>query len=672
MSKAQSISFLLSQVRASGVVVAGGTVDAFQAGSTTVRKTIWQDRDKAIEAANPYQLDANGTAHLFGDGLYRIVIKDASGAVKYDRDGLSFRDASSNVYDVADYASLAAAVASIGSTPATLQFASDVTVSANLVIPSTLELMPLNKAKINHATYTISYAGSTARWPLAQIFNGTGAVYFDNGSASEVYPEWFYSGTGSWHTAINAAINSLSFMEIDSGIFPHPDQLSRGAGGGTVKLSIYPYATTDSIQMHSSVTLEGAGPNSSIIMYSGSGKAILMGSGITGDGGTNGWFTKWVAVRNLGIYGNSNATDAIFVNGCVHYEIKDVLIDKFDRATSITYTSVPWSGAGFAAGTINLPGASGIHLFDFTIFGKIDHVLVRRCYYGLKATSISPVASAQAFNACQITGRSEFTLNQYGAVIGTYGAAGAAVVSLNATIDGSTTFQGNALGGLWIAEGRSVNVENTYYESNSNFDVRLGDTVNPTPAAGCNVTNNYFNTATYAVDVQNGTHGIITGNNFDGQGQTNIVNLAATSGTIRAAYMRVFDNRFNGAPVPGVVNIGFQCIVHNLAELVIAPTLLNSWANVGGAQQTAGYYRDSDGYINLQGYLQGGANNTIIFSIPANISFVGKTEVFIGWDGSVGQTTVEVTQGGSTTDVKAKVVGGGGKVSLAGIKFKAY
>lgn len=210
MSKAQSISFLLSQVRASGVVIAGGTVDAFQSGSTTVRKTIWQDRDKAIEAANPYQLDANGTAHLFGDGLYRIVIKDASGVVKYDRDGLSFRDASGNVYDVADYASLAAAVASIGSTPATLQFATDVTVSANLVIPSTLELMPLNGAKINHTTYTISYAGSTARWPLAQIFNGTGLV----SGLTHSKAIWFgASPTASAAVntaAIQASINAVS------------------------------------------------------------------------------------------------------------------------------------------------------------------------------------------------------------------------------------------------------------------------------------------------------------------------------------------------------------------------------------------------------------------------------------------------------------------------------
>lgn len=208
MSKAQSISFLLSQVRASGVALAGGEVEFFAAGTSTP-KTIWLDRDKATPAANPYTLDSNGTAQLFADGVYRVVVRDSTGAEKYDRDGLSFRDASSNVYDVADYASLAAAVASIGSTPATLQFASDVTVSANLVIPANIELMPLNGAEINHTTYTISYAGSTSRWPLAQVFNGNGAVT----GLVESRPEWFGAvgnGVTDDSTAAAGAVAALS------------------------------------------------------------------------------------------------------------------------------------------------------------------------------------------------------------------------------------------------------------------------------------------------------------------------------------------------------------------------------------------------------------------------------------------------------------------------------
>lgn len=171
----QVVEFLLSQVRASGVALSGGKV-YFYAPGTLIAKKVWLDRGKTTEASNPYTLDSNATAQIYGDGLYRIIIKDSAGVTKYDRDNISIRDISGNVYSAADYASLNAAVTAIGSTPSTLEIASDVTVTANLVIPSTLELMPLNGAKINHGTYTIGYAGSTARWPDAHIFNGTGAI----------------------------------------------------------------------------------------------------------------------------------------------------------------------------------------------------------------------------------------------------------------------------------------------------------------------------------------------------------------------------------------------------------------------------------------------------------------------------------------------------------------
>lgn len=208
-TKAQSVGFLLSQVRNASGSLAGGKVYFYEAGTSTL-KNVWLDRGKQTPAANPYTLDSNGTAAVFCDGLYRIVIKTSALVTVYDRDNISIKDASNLAYDVDDYASLAAAVASIGSTPTTLQFAADVTLAANLVIPSTLELMPLNGAVINHGAYTINYAGSTARWPLTQIFNGTGAVTLTG--AEYQYAEWFATnatpGTTNMTTAINAAINS--------------------------------------------------------------------------------------------------------------------------------------------------------------------------------------------------------------------------------------------------------------------------------------------------------------------------------------------------------------------------------------------------------------------------------------------------------------------------------
>lgn len=201
--KAQSIQFLLSQVRNTSGPLSGGKVYFYAAGTSTL-KTVWLDRSKTTAAANPYTLDSNGTAQLYGDGVYKIIIKTSAGVTVYNRDNQSFRDISGLVYDVADYASLAAAVASIGSTKATLQYATDQTLTANLSIPATLELMPQNGAKIIHAAYTISYAGSTERWDDSQKFDGTGAVTLSGSAVTKA--KWFYPATGSPALAIQKAV----------------------------------------------------------------------------------------------------------------------------------------------------------------------------------------------------------------------------------------------------------------------------------------------------------------------------------------------------------------------------------------------------------------------------------------------------------------------------------
>jgi len=105
-----------------------------------------------------------------------------------------------------DYTTLNEAVAAIGSDRRTLKLVADVAVTANLIIPSNIELIPLNLAQINHSIYTISYAGSTARWPLAQMFNGTGKVTISN--ALERYAEWWGVDGVADNVQINAALDS--------------------------------------------------------------------------------------------------------------------------------------------------------------------------------------------------------------------------------------------------------------------------------------------------------------------------------------------------------------------------------------------------------------------------------------------------------------------------------
>jgi hypothetical protein len=200
---AQIISFLLSQVSHSGGTVLTAGKVFFYAAGTSIFKTVWLDRNKSAIAANPYTL-TDGTAQIYADGVYRIVIKDASGAVRYDRDGLEFgKPKKGDVQRLSDYASLPAAISAIGANPATLYYDADVTLSGNLTIPANIELFPLNGAIIHHGAYTLTYYGSTARFPMVQVFDGTAPVAGLRNAATS----WF---AGDVQKAVAAASVSVA------------------------------------------------------------------------------------------------------------------------------------------------------------------------------------------------------------------------------------------------------------------------------------------------------------------------------------------------------------------------------------------------------------------------------------------------------------------------------
>lgn len=101
MSNAQIIDFLLSEVLNASGPLAGGRVYPCEPGTLTP-KTVWTDRDKTAPVVTPYYtLDANGTAQLYGDGVYRFILKTAAGATVYDRDNIPIKGA--DWVDVRDY-----------------------------------------------------------------------------------------------------------------------------------------------------------------------------------------------------------------------------------------------------------------------------------------------------------------------------------------------------------------------------------------------------------------------------------------------------------------------------------------------------------------------------------------------------------------------------------------
>jgi len=157
------------------------------------------------------------------DGAYSFYAVNGNYDIVYYYGGITKRlvdvlvgapgPTSSGYMLLSSYGSLAAMLATVGANNQTVGIDADTTLTANITIPANIELLPLNGAIINHAAYTISYAGSTARWPMAQVFNGTGAVT----GMKEAWPEWFGAvgdNAANDTLALQAAHDSL----VDGGV----------------------------------------------------------------------------------------------------------------------------------------------------------------------------------------------------------------------------------------------------------------------------------------------------------------------------------------------------------------------------------------------------------------------------------------------------------------------
>lgn len=69
---------------ANGNPLSSGTVTTYTPGTTT-SKTTWQDADRTVTNTNPIQLDAAGSAIIYGYGNYRQIVKDSSGNTIWDQ-----------------------------------------------------------------------------------------------------------------------------------------------------------------------------------------------------------------------------------------------------------------------------------------------------------------------------------------------------------------------------------------------------------------------------------------------------------------------------------------------------------------------------------------------------------------------------------------------------------
>ena len=322
-TKAQIFEALLSSQRASGVTLSGGKVYFYTPGTTSL-KTVYSDRNKTI-AANPFTLDSNGQARLYGDGLYDIQVKNSTLSVSLPLwEDVQLTDGSENLTWITEYTSLENAVSIIGSTKTTLLYGTDQSIVDSLAIPATLELKPINGAiittpssktlTINSAAKDISIAGagnvvfgSNAEYTSATIAN-TGTITFnvkpDLGlyniftggvvptfptSFTSIHPEWWGAvgndstdSTAAFAKAITAA-NKIRTI-ILNGIY----SVTATAGNYAVTLN---------------TAMKGSSPQLNGIHNVGGGSALLIQ-------GAN-YYTRW---ENFSVIGNASSQHGIVTN----------------------------------------------------------------------------------------------------------------------------------------------------------------------------------------------------------------------------------------------------------------------------------------------------------------------------------------------------------------------
>jgi len=100
-------------------------------------------------------------------------------------------------------------------------------------------------------------------------------------------------------------------------------------------------------------------------------------------------------------------------------------------------------------------------------------------------------------------------------------------------------------------------------------------------------------------------------------------------------------------------------------EAFIAPTLINSWTNLGAPYNSAGYFKDPFGIVHLRGMITGGAVPSVAFVLPAKYRPLAINVFTVVANNAFGR--VDVDSGGNVN----VNTGSNAFVSLDGITFRA-
>jgi hypothetical protein len=164
---------------ANGNPYAGGTLETYIPGTTTPKDT-WADHGATALNSNPIVLDAAGRCVLFGDGEYRIILRDAVGNLVFDEWTTSL--VSTAMQPVVMAATIADAVALLGLDDSAVNAETEraQAAEANLQSQITAEV---NRATAAEGTLTTDLNNEIARAEAAEAnlqsqITATGSVHY--------------------------------------------------------------------------------------------------------------------------------------------------------------------------------------------------------------------------------------------------------------------------------------------------------------------------------------------------------------------------------------------------------------------------------------------------------------------------------------------------------------
>jgi hypothetical protein len=204
MAQALQVSALQAGVTdTSGNPLSLGTATFYETDGTTL-KTIWTDAEKTSTAANPITLTSSGTATVFADGTYNVVIKDSTSSTIYNWNSNFFNPNDPTAQDdiqAKDYGTtyndttIGLAVTAAGGDDRTVTLnVGEWSISDDLTIPSNINLKFVMGAYCTIAAAKTLTINGTIEAPLYNIFRGTGTVTYDDRN-NNIPSIWPISGT---------------------------------------------------------------------------------------------------------------------------------------------------------------------------------------------------------------------------------------------------------------------------------------------------------------------------------------------------------------------------------------------------------------------------------------------------------------------------------------------